>query len=378
MNLMTDPFTAILSNPPLRLSHPLTEGHKQSDAYFPAAGLPEAMDVAMLLGQPLLLTGDPGTGKTRAAHWLAEKLGIAPLLRFDVKSTSTGNDLLYQFDEVARFRDSTRKESKPLVSYLRFSALGEAILRAAGGACLLSSVAGEPLEGQATVRQRHILADAFGAVPADGRITTAMLLPDDKEFAVAEPVHRLVLIDELDKAPRDTPNDLLAEIEDMSFKIPELGVKVQAAETGFRPVVVITSNSEKSLPEPFLRRCAYFDIPFPRRYDKAKDGSWPGQGTLEQIVEGRISALEGGGALLEQALDLFQRLRRPDSGVRKTPGTAELLAWLDVIVTRNKLTRHDDFKSKKDAVQSSLTAVLKNKDDVEAARRIVDDWARQA
>jgi MoxR-like ATPase len=373
---MSDPFTAILSNSPLRLSHPLTEGHKQWEAYFPAAGLPEAMDVAMLLGQPLLLTGDPGTGKTRAAHWLAEKLGIPPLLRFDVKSTSTGNDLLYQFDEVARFRDSTRQESKPLVSYLRFNALGEAVLRAAGGASLLSSIVGEPLEGEVTARQRNILVDAFGAIPPDGRITTAMLLPDDKDFAVAEPVHRLVLIDELDKAPRDTPNDLLAEIEDMSFRIPELGVKVEAAETGFRPVVIITSNSEKSLPEPFLRRCAYFDIPVPRRYDKAKDGRWPGQGTLEQIVEGRIDALTGGGMLLEQALDLFQRLRRPDSGVQKKPGTAELLAWLDVVVKRNALQRDDDFKSKKEAVESSLAAVLKNKDDVDAARRIVAEWAK--
>jgi MoxR-like ATPase len=372
---MTDQFTAIVSRDPLRLRHPLTEGHKLSEAYFPAEGLSEAMDVAMLLGQPLLLTGDPGTGKTRAAHWLAGKLGLAPLLRFDVKSTSTGNDLLYQFDEVARFRDSTRKVAKPLVNYLRFNALGEAILRAAGGPSVLSSLADEPLEGEATVRHRHILEDAFGAIPADRRITTAMLLPDDKAFKDAEPAHRLVLIDELDKAPRDTPNDLLAEIEDMSFKIPELGVKVQAAESGFRPVVIITSNSEKSLPEPFLRRCAYFDIPFPRRYDPAKDGAWPGQGTLEQIVEGRIAALEGGGTLLEEALDLFQRLRRPDSGVRKTPGTAELLAWLDVLLTRNDLTRHDSFKANKDAVQSSLTAVLKNKDDGEAARRIVDDWA---
>jgi MoxR-like ATPase len=369
-------FFSVQSNSPLRLRHPLTENHKRSEAYFPAAGLCEAMDVAMLLGQPLLLTGDPGTGKTRAAHWLAEQLDIAPLLRYDVKSTSTGTDLLYQFDEVARFRDSTRKESKALVRYVRFNALGEAILRAAGGDLLLSNIAGEPLEGTAVERHQDMLVDAFGAIPPSGRITASMLLPDDKAFAAADPTHRLVLIDELDKAPRDTPNDLLAEFEDMSFRIPELGVRVEAAASGFRPVVVVTSNSEKSLPDPFLRRCSYFDIPFPRRFNAANDQRWPGEGTLEQIVEGRISALEGGGQLLQQSLDLFQRFRRADSGIRKTPGTAELLAWLDVMVTRNSLTSRDDLKSNAEAVDASLSAVLKNKDDVEAARRILREWIK--
>src|SRR5262249_50051270 len=149
----------------------------------------------------------------------------------------------------------------------------------------------------------------------DGKVTAALLAPDDTAFAGAAPVHRVVLIDELDKAPRDTPNDLLAEIEDMGFKIPELGLLVQA-DAGFRPIVIITSNSEKSLPDPFLRRCAYFDIPFPRRYDSRVDKDWPGEGTLEQIIEARIDALAGGGTLIEQALDLFQRLRKPDSGIR--------------------------------------------------------------
>jgi MoxR-like ATPase len=371
-------FDAILSRNPLVLQPPLTEGHKDRKGYFPATGLREAMDVAMLLGQPLLLTGEPGTGKTRAADWLAEELGITDLLRFDVKSTSTGNDLLYYFDEVARFRDSTRHDvSKPSIRYLRFSALGEAILRAAGGNLPLSSFAGKPLEGEETERHREILLDAFGAIPPDGRITTGMLLPDDRSFPTAAPAHRLVLIDELDKAPRDTPNDLLAEIEDMNFKIPELGVKVGVGENGLRPVVIITSNSEKSLPEPFLRRCAYFDIPFPRRYaGEEKDGPWPGKGTLEQIVEGRIAKLVGGGKLLQQALDLFQRLRKPDSGVRKNPGTAELLAWLDVIAARKDFDPNADLKSKERVVELSLAALIKDKDDLKAANRIIAEWAK--
>jgi MoxR-like ATPase len=368
-------FTAIQRRSPLRLRAPLTESHKDSEAYFPAQGLTEAIDVAMLLGQPLLLTGDPGTGKTRAAHWLADKLGLAPLLRHDVKSTSTGTDLLYYFDEAARFRDSTRGKFRPLIEYLRFNALGEAIVRAAGSAAILGSVTGEPLKGEAIKRHQKILADAFGEAGDGDKVTAALLLPEDTGFATAEPRHSVVLIDELDKAPRDTPNDLLAEIEDMSFRIPELGITLTANESGLRPIVIITSNSEKSLPEPFLRRCAYFDIPFPRRYDRTKDKSWPGEGTLEQIVEGRIAALAGGGTMVQQALDLFQRLRKPDSGIRKAPGTAELLAWLDIMVARNDLKKSDNLRTRRGDVETALVAVLKNKEDTDLARRIVQDWA---
>jgi MoxR-like ATPase len=368
-------FTAIESHDPLRLKPPLAEDHKRAEAYVPAAGLRQAMDVAMLLGQPLLLTGDPGTGKTRAAFWLAEKLEAGQLLRYNVKSTSSGTDLLYQFDEVARFRDSTRQEKKALVRYLRFNALGQAILHAAGGQAVLRTMTGEELKDETLARFHDLLVESFGEdTPKEGTATAALLMPDDPGFANAAPSHRVVLIDELDKAPRDTPNDLLAEIEDMSFGIPELGVSI-AVETGFRPVVIITSNSEKSLPDPFLRRCAYFDIPFPRRYDKERDGDWPGQGTLEHIVDGRIGALSGGGALVSQALDLFQRLRKPDSGIRKPPGTAELLAWLDALVVRYRFGPDDDLKKKIDAVRETMGAVLKTKDDSEAARRIVDEWA---
>src|SRR5205085_3315730 len=132
---------------PLRLVAPLAEGHKAAGAYRPAKGLREALDVAMMLGVPLLITGEPGTGKTRAAYWLTFELGLPPPqpLRFDVKSGSSGRDLLYSFDEVARFRDASANESKPLVEYLQLNALGEAIVRATGGAGILTDLAGREL-----------------------------------------------------------------------------------------------------------------------------------------------------------------------------------------------------------------------------------------
>lgn len=370
-------FIAVEREEPLRLRPPLVEGHKRVETYVPTQGMPEAMDVAMMLGQPLLLTGDPGTGKTRAAHWLAHRLNAGPLLRFNVKSNSSGTDLLYQFDEVGRFRDATRQEKpKPLVRYLTFNALGEAILRAAGGKAVLRTTTGVPLEAAALVQYRELLATAFGdAAPTSGAATASLLLPDDKDFAQAPSIQRVVLIDELDKAPRDTPNDLLAEVEDMRFRIGELQLVV-TADPDVRPIVVITSNSEKSLPDPFLRRCAYFDIPFPRRWDAQKDGDWPGYGTLEHIVEGHIDALEGGGPLVSSALDVFERMRRETSGIRKKPATAELLAWLDLLTQRQKLTPGDNLRNHTDAALETLGAVLKCKDDLDAARRLLNEWAK--
>jgi hypothetical protein len=283
--------------------------------------------------------------------------------------------LLYQFDEVARYRDSTMQKKNPLVKYFRLSALGEAIVRAAGGRATLASLTGDPLVGPVLTSHREMLLEAFGPGLPDDAVTAAMLLPEDETFAQAEPGHRIVLIDELDKAPRDTPNDLLAEIEDMGFRIPELGLSVQVPTGGLRPVVVITSNSEKSLPDPFLRRCAYFDIPFPRRYDRKTDKNWPGQGTLEQIVEGRLDAFKGGGQLLEQSLEIFQRLRQPERGIRKVPGTAELLAWLDAMVSRGGLKVESDLKANLENAQLCLAAALKNKEDIDTARAIVSDWS---
>ena len=375
-------FSAVAGLDPLRLHPPLTERHKWTQSYRPAKGLTEAADVAMMLGIPLLLSGPPGTGKTRAAFWLADALGVGEPLRFDVKSGSTGTDLLYHFDEVARFRDSTRQVSRPLTHYLRFNALGEAIIRAAGGAALLETIAGgdviekgdrssRRLEGPAMLeRHAELLAEALGAgwQPIDGAVRTAHLLPEDRAFAAAPPRQLVVLIDEIDKAPRDTPNDLLMELEDMRFTIPELGLTVRA-DPEVRPVVAITSNAEKSLPEPFLRRCAFFDIPLP---DEAE---------LREIIGAVLGNATGGAPLVSDVIEIFEQLRAPENEVGRVPGTAELLAWLDVLHRQPGLDLQSSLAERVgegDEPIYGLGCLLKTGDDLATGARIVREWAAAA
>jgi MoxR-like ATPase len=179
-----------------------------------------------------------------------------------------------------------------------------------------------------------------------------------------------VLIDELDKAPRDTPNDMLNEIERLGFDIPELGVRVEVpSEPKTRPLTVITSNSEKSLPEPFLRRCIYFDIPFPID-------------DLRSIVLAQAKWLAQGGLLLDEALSLF-KLLRDRTRVQRAPGTAELLAWMDTLAHEGLLPKH----SLRTALQKSIAAptelpllestfavLVKKTEDRSAASDIVRAW----
>jgi MoxR-like ATPase len=357
-------FIAVAKREPLRLKPPLAEKHKASGSYRPAKGLLEALDVAMMLGVPLLLTGEPGTGKTRAAYWLASELGLpAPQpLRFDVKSASIGRDLLYSFDEVARFRDGAAGETRPLVDYLQLNALGEAIVRAAGGGALLTDLAGRELAGSRFRQAEPVIRRAFGPeLVSAGSAHVSWLLPHEPEFAETPPLHCAVLIDELDKAPRDTPNDLLAEIENMGFAIPELGVAVRA-DPEFRPIAILTSNSEKALPEPFLRRCAYFDIPFPENDE------------LAEIVNTAIASLGAGDPLVRSALPLFRAIRN-DRDIGRKPGTAELLAWIHVMVEREGLSSdHNvlaELKQKQERLDNTLGALLKSKADIEAGKRVL-------
>ena len=243
-----------------------------ADTYLPSPALAEAVNVALLLGQPLLLTGEPGTGKTRLAWHITrsfDNLGPEPLV-YEVQTSSVKKDLFYHYDALGHFRWAQDKEADPEADkaqkFIRYEALGKAILIAAR-------------EGRRSV----------------------------------------VLIDELDKAPRDLPNDLLAAIESLRFDVPEVpGAKLEfKCPPELRPVIVITSNSERNLPEAFLRRVVYHHIEFPE------------PDALVAILKAKQIAF-GPEDDPEAIVNHFCSLRK-EKNLAKCPATAELIAWASLL-----------------------------------------------
>lgn len=293
------------------------EGYRAPDA------LADAVNVALALGQPLLVTGDPGTGKTQLAHSIAHELRLGVPLVFNTKTTSTARDLFYRYDALRHFHDAQFRRMEgggasqiSARDYIEFTALGLAILR---------------------------VADPERARP---------FLP--RELLEVESDRTVVLIDEIDKAPRDLPNDVLNEIEGMTFEVKETGERF-AAPAERRPIVVFTSNSEKNLPEAFLRRCVFFHLEFPKGR------------RLEDIVVSRLGPeVRPNGemvAWVRSALSHFETIR--GLGLTRKPATAELLAWLEVLRAR-EIDLAAMSPGEADAVAFTYSILAKSENDLKA------------
>jgi MoxR-like ATPase len=249
-----------------------------------------AVNAAIALERPLLIKGEPGTGKTILAHEVAAAIG-APLIEWHIKSTTKAQQGLYDYDAVSRLRDSQLGDErvKDIRNYIR----------------------------------RGKLWEAFDA-----------------------PVRPVLLIDEIDKADIEFPNDLLQELDRMEFHVYETGETVKARQ---RPVVIITSNNEKELPDAFLRRCFFHYIKF------------PDQETMAEIVEVHFPGLKQ--RLLREALTIFFDMRDVP-GLKKKPSTSELLDWLKLLVNEDIDAETLRQRDPKKAIPPLHGALLKNEQDV--------------
>ncbi len=287
--------------------------------YLAEEGLRNAVNAALMLGQPLLVTGEPGTGKTQLARSVAYELGLPEPLVFNTKTTSTARDLFYRYDSLAHFHDAQFRKGEAggglsVEDYITYEALGLAIL-----------LAMQPGE-----------ADQF--------------LPS--QLRGVGPVRSVVLIDEIDKAPRDLPNDVLNEIESMSFTVRETGRRFEALRN-YRPIIIMTSNAEKNLPEPLLRRCVFYYIKFPDEDPPVR---------LAAIVRRRLGDdAELTGEMLDHALRHFVEIRSNER-LRKPPATAELLAWLRVLGML-KIDAGDPAQAAR--LASTYPVLLKYKEDLD-------------
>ncbi len=290
------------------LPKPALAGLDQWLGYEADEGLETAVNVALLLGQPLLLTGEPGTGKTQLPFHLSNQFGWGDPLIFEAKSTSSYRDLFYTYDALGRFHAKEMPEaSKEARDYIEYNALGRAIL--------------ETREGLEVRRYLGRNAKHYG------------------------PKSSVVLIDEIDKAPRDFPNDILREIENLYFKVPEIDLDEIKIDDRYRIVLVITSNSEKNLPPAFLRRCTFYHIDPP---DEKK---------LTRILESRLGDADSEDRLYSKAIATYQKLRT--AGLDKAPATAELLAWVTYLKRSGAAKSNDP-----ELIRKSLSVLVKSDEDL--------------
>jgi MoxR-like ATPase len=288
-------------------------------------GLVDAVNVALLLGQPLLLTGEPGTGKTQLAYYLAWELKLGDVLKFETKSNSTASSIFYTYDALRRFQHAQSGiRGDSALPYITYNALGRAILL--------------------TRKQEEVAA----------------CLPDGFDHPGA--MQSVVVLDEIDKAPRDFPNDILNELDQLYFRVPELDNQPIEANPDLRPIIIMTSNSEKDLPDAFLRRCIFYHIPFPA-FDRMQD-----------LVANRLGLYAGDSSVfLADALELFYRMREPASALVKKPATAELLDWLASMIDASG-GQENPFAKDPQVALRHLSCVAKTVEDQDKAARIVNEW----
>jgi MoxR-like ATPase len=343
-------------------------GDRDPRGYVPHPEVVEAVNVALTLGMPLLLTGEPGTGKTDLATSVAYQLGYHGPLKFVAKSNSAARDLFYNYDalgrlyaaEIARFAEAApekRRWAEDALNFIEYAPLGQAILLAHSKELIAPFLPAEDETSEAGARWR---------LRHEGK-----------------PRRSVVLIDEIDKAPRDFTNDLLDELETMQFRVPELrdAPTPPLQDRNMRPVVIITSNSERQLPEAFMRRCLYFHIPFPERSrDKSEaDGASTVVYSIENIIAERLGPRYGkpftDSPLVSQALEFFYRLRGLEPHLRKPPATAELLNWL-IALREDGAERDIELKKQPQYASRTIAALLKTQEDLQRGRLALGDWLK--
>jgi MoxR-like ATPase len=266
-----------------------------TDAYVATEDLTVAVNASVALERPLLVKGEPGTGKTELARQVALSLGL-PLVEWHVKSTTKAAQGLYEYDAVSRLRDSQLGDARvhDVKNYIRKGKLWQAF-------------------------------------EAEGKV--------------------VLLIDEIDKADIEFPNDLLQELDRMEFHVYETGETIRARQ---RPVIIITSNNEKELPDAFLRRCFFHYIRF------------PDADVLKRIVDVHFPGLKQ--ALLSEALTQFYEIRETP-GLKKKPSTSEMLDWLKLILAED-LGPEDLKRDPRHLLPKLHGALLKNEQDVALFERL--------
>ncbi|MEP1420280.1 MAG: MoxR family ATPase [Erythrobacter sp.] len=264
--------------------------------YIATDDLKIAVDAAVTLRRPLLVKGEPGTGKTVLAHEISKALG-APMIEWNIKSSTKAQQGLYEYDAVARLRDGQLGDERvhDISNYIKKGKLWEAF--------------------------------------------TSKQLP-------------VLLIDEIDKADIEFPNDLLQELDRMSFDVYETQERIEAQD---RPIVVITSNNEKELPDAFLRRCFFHYIKFPDR------------DTMSSIIDVHFPGIQK--TLVKKAMDIFYELREVP-GLKKKPSTSELLDWLKLLLNEDMPLDVLQDANPNSAIPPLHGALLKNEQDVMLFERL--------